>query len=446
MSKKTLILYSSLILALFVLLANLQFWGILISLISIILISSNTNKETIGIGLILFFLTPIGYLGSQIGIPFIGGKLVMFIAILLLNKSFFKILQNKSTYTVGILYILLVSIPFILGFLRTNHPNYALEKLVAILFDAPIYFIVLIILFKSKRIDFLQLSILALFSNVLYMSVIYTYNSNISNLFAYGVYRQGRIIDLGYTYQDIGVKALISISILLGISKAIHMKISKSIYFLILFINTIMIYQSGARQALVGLFLILLIRSFYFSNIKRFIYSTLIMTIAAIFLLKLAIETNSDLILKSITNTNDEFGTIVNRTAEFLYSTELMKTNLFSGIGLGNFTDGYLKYHPWLKQWEQAHWYPHNIFLEIINELGLISLIFIFVITITKINLKDILFQKSINSEFYTFFLFIPLFIRANVSGDIVLNFIIFSFLATTITLKRTLYENCDLY
>jgi len=99
---------------------------------------------------------------------------------------------------------------------------------------------------------------------------------------------------------------------------------------------------------------------------------------------------------------------------------DIDQRSLFFGKGTGNFGYLYLK--------EDSQVYPHNIFIEILYENGLIGIILFMLILIPgfiKI-IKQSQFNNKINFLFVVFLYFL---INAQFSGDLGINFGVFMFI-----------------
>ena len=109
-------------------------------------------------------------------------------------------------------------------------------------------------------------------------------------------------------------------------------------------------------------------------------------------------------------------------------SVKLIITTPF-GAGFGNWAQESNKFSD--HQHEDKE-YAHNIFLELINESGIVVLLLfiILLITILDSSLFLLFFQENYYFVRLTFLLFLCLFINSLVSGDIVDNRLMFIMLA----------------
>ena len=121
------------------------------------------------------------------------------------------------------------------------------------------------------------------------------------------------------------------------------------------------------------------------------------------------------------------FEELVNRPYD--KAVTIMSEYPLFGKGLGGYSnDGLISY-------------PHNIFLEIINEMGFAGLLAIIIISSSAIRHNNLSLRSLNANGTYTILLLLALFIRVNASGDLSENIYFFSLLFSTEN-KSFLNEN----
>ena len=167
----------------------------------------------------------------------------------------------------------------------------------------------------------------------------------------------------------------------------------------------------GARQAVVS-YVILFILWFFLKSgklkLQNIVLVTLIGILFYLFLSNLEVE-----FLQKMFDSKGSLEQNMNRNID--YPLELVKDVPIWGIGFGNYLNPYT-----------FEWYPHNILLEIIIEMGVIGSVMILVIIITfcKRN-KSLLFHKLPNGAYATI-LITPYIMRSMISEHIGTNFAVF--------------------
>ena len=87
---------------------------------------------------------------------------------------------------------------------------------------------------------------------------------------------------------------------------------------------------------------------------------------------------------------------------------KILETDFILGKGLGGFsTNG-------------ARAYPHNLFLELLCELGMVGTLLIIVLIFVPLLVKPNRFQLMTKSNFYALPLIVAIFIRSMMSSDLI--------------------------
>ena len=95
----------------------------------------------------------------------------------------------------------------------------------------------------------------------------------------------------------------------------------------------------------------------------------------------------------------------------------IMNESPFFGLGLGGYSDD-----------GKIH-YPHNVFLEVINEMGFVGLLVIVVISLYAMWYNGFSLKSFNANGTYAILLLLAIFIRVNASGDLTENIYFFSLL-----------------
>jgi hypothetical protein len=221
-----------------------------------------------------------------------------------------------------------------------------------------------------------------------------------------------------------------------------HNKYSRFLYFLVpLFL--FMSFTAGSRAPLYS-FVIILFFYFLFSFRRNLIKIILLIVLVITSVTTLSLtDNNKGTYSQSISRIFNVSSGAYARVDRVIRSVKLVPEAPF-GVGIGNWAQESNKFsdlsHPDKE-------YAHNIFLELINESGIVVLLLFIILLITVLDSSLFLlsFQESHYFVRLTFILFVYLFINALVSGDIVDNrlmFIMLSlFIRERISLQKRLNE-----
>ena len=215
-------------------------------------------------------------------------------------------------------------------------------------------------------------------------------------------------------------------------------KYSKFLYLLIpLFL--FMSFTAGSRGPIYS-FLIVIFFYFLFTFRKNFFKIIIFSVLGISSIITLSLTENNKGVGSQSTSRifNTSIGSY-SRVDRVIRSVKLVYTAPL-GVGLGNWAQESNKLSDHQHEDKQ---YAHNIFLELVNESGLVVL-FLFVILLISI-LDSSLFLVFYQDNYYflrlTFILFTYLFINALVSGDIVDNRLMFIMLALFISERQSLQK-----
>ncbi len=328
----------------------------------------------------LFFLIGVikGWLIANIPL-FHSLDITILITIALWGGIFVRFLQGQAYLTESRLrfYIpfLLFGIIILLTSLYTPSKNYGNEKALSFLvFTHSIFLAPLLILHTKenlKRFFWSLLAIIALTSTVMAFNLVHAFISG--QLFGYLV----RLSVFGS--NPIGVARIVALGI--GFAAVYIIRKDKNELLIAIMVLSILIptlFSTGSRGPLVSLFLAALVYVFFLEQQNRqriYSLSVMLFLLLLLFLLilpesitKRFLEISGDTIV--VTETGIER---VSTIASRLHFWEMALENWLSapsrwlsGFGSGSFSNLFV--------WRDFRWYPHNIFVEILYELGILGM------------------------------------------------------------------------
>ena len=315
-----------------------------------------TNRITAGVFLLLFG----GPLGGIVRYEYpalpIYGVIVMSIGAMLL---FPQILKYFKTNTLALVFIVLLWIVFVIAYVNSSMAPENFVKLISIILNSVLFYIAYATIFNEKNVDNNAICQSLLLYSLLTISFVQSHYDIIASdsMFSWFrltlTYSNNEYFDI--SYQQVGMNVLFASAFILSKKnfKEFHLY-----NILLLALSVYVLLISGARQALAGFAFIVLFRYIFNSRKKR--ARVIIASLFSLIVLLLFVNANE-------TNTS-ELSTIYSsslgeRQLLFQDSFSILKEYPLFGIGLGDFS----KYSFGL--------YPHNIFLEILCEMGFCGLI-----------------------------------------------------------------------
>lgn len=204
-----------------------------------------------------------------------------------------------------------------------------------------------------------------------------------------------------------------------------------------LFINVFALMATGARMPLIAFFVIFLLMTFssvrykkgtifYSKNTKYvFLLAFLIFSVGSFILESGGFKTTISRLEVLFTEQNG--GSSANARIERYYTAmEMFNHNVVLGDGIGSFPLSFSSI--------DKRDYPHNIFLELLSELGLIGFLLFLALLLTSIYRITINYggteSKNMNIQFTVLVGILFTLLNALVSGDINDNRMLFTFLA----------------
>lgn len=348
---------------------------------------------------------------NGVGISGVGGYFLL-LGILLLAIG---IVLKKTTFKIQVKSILLMSfllLFFFFSILTTSGGDYAGYKLFQTSKEGIISLIIFVVLFSNyDKIDAQRLGIfMLLYAFVLLrLSIIVNQISGPSNIVDFGFLRTQTETLWGYTgevfligYHQPGYLFLQGFAIYL-------MKGSSSFKgnILLLILGGLLTFFTGARQTIVILFAFVI--TMILMKAKRKLTIPVLVG-GVIFFAIYLIETTSlgELFGSTLTEGYIEGGS---RGPWLMRGLELFLQNPVTGVGFGRYS-----------LWGNYGNYPHNLFIEILCELGIIGLLFISALTLSALKGTKHLWGRGI-------YFFLVIFLASMASGGLESNIVVFSFL-----------------
>jgi len=265
-----------------------------------------------------------------------------------------------------------------ISYIYTSSPNYGLRKILRFNTFAVTMFITPLLIIRnpadSKRLLSYFYFSLVIITGIMLLQFIYFLT-------------WGDIIVLAYWNRisihganPIQVSRYLAIGAAMMIALLIRNKPSQSLhYFIMLFVLLLNIILSGSRGPLVSIIIGSIMYAFlYESKHSSRIFGYGILAIGSITALLLLLPENLtqrffDLSQSAIIMTQQGVTKVNTITTRFEFWSMSVQawfssvTNFFLGLGAGGFSSLFI--------WRDWRWYPHNLFFEIIAELGLVGLI-----------------------------------------------------------------------
>lgn len=384
--------------------AHLELW-----LAVLVLYICTWNKVEIGVFLLLFgsslfgrmFASQLFYLSTIV--------ISLSLGIAFLYVEIIKVI-NRNLYPYLFFFILL-SLAFV-AYLLGPSTAYANEKILKLTVRSLIWVTVFLIFNKSEGISSTKISLAFLVLAMLYIAQSFQiYGIKPHSVFDFSFFRNfcdiiGRNENntLVVNYQTLGYLALASSTFCL-IKANFKDDVRTSVA--ILSLSFWIIAMSGTRQTLFAFAVLVTLRILLHSNDKLFsLRNILVATVVFIAFIAIVTSLGSEY-YNTMLSSDASIGTRLHR--DTTTPLKVMSVNPLFGVGFG----GYPLY--------ANKNYPHNFFIEILSEFGIIGLfvlaliIFVFIYTSP---VKSYIRYKSANYSFI-FPLVVLFFMRGQISGDL---------------------------
>ena len=387
-----------------------------------------TDRDTCGIFLLMFGGAIGGYVRQKYPFMPVYGLLFQFYGLYLLRNYFLSKRYKKQ----GFKYLLVLMIYFLLNFALSPNTGdvYAQNKIFGMIQTALFMYVGYYALIRSHRFNNESFGQLLFLSSILF----FVYNMELlgirpSGLFDYtwfrscteGLKMDDPMMEKVISYHIVGMNSLFALSFIISQH---DIKKTTLLYYSIL--ATQLVLFSGARQAIFGLIIIFAIRYYFKSGNVGVRRGKLKYFVSAIVLLYLSVSLLELLDLDYINNTlseGDEGRSLLSDLAIALF----LKYPIL-GSGIGGF------------QHNVFMMYPHNFFLEVLCECGILGLLLLSYVVFSFVRKHKInLFYLTKNNTFF-FIILIALMARCMVSADLSYSIQLFSAIFACSTDDRVLH------
>ncbi len=332
----------------------------------------------------------------------------LLLGITLLYKEIISVINNHPR---EIFFALLFIVFFLIYFLVSPMTDYGKDKILKLSIRTLIWITTFLILSENERIDTKVYGIIFLMLSLFYLSqALELYHVRAHNFFDFSSFRL-EATTLGRSDSKVGIVSWHTLGYL-SLASCVFWISRKNIWndekissLILIFCTFWIIAIAGARQTFFSFGIVLLFRCLI-SNNKITDLSNIIkicfFVIIFIFVIELIGSSYYDQVIFS-----GDTGSKLNRDVST--PEKIAAINPLFGIGFGCY--------PLYTHKD----YPHNFFLEVICELGLIGLIIFIVFTLLFILLsprKNYL-RFTTRNGFYLFLLAIIFFLRSQISGDV---------------------------
>ena len=402
----------------------LLIWGITagyttfaLSLLALLPLLAVTNRHTLGIFLVMYGGVLGGIIRSLYPIP-IYGVLLEFLGLVLLYDIIIDLFHHRPKSFWGIIFVLVFFGLFFLigprdGFAASKYGNMWMHGIV-MLFGYYAFS-------RSKNVEvenMMQILLLVTLCEIAY--VVAALKMTPGSLFDFDWFRKQYMMNFYVDkaeaslidYQEVGMNVAFAISIYLS---QIRLDKKKAIFYV--FCAVLLSAMSGARQAIFGVVLVIVMRAVFFreQNVgtQKSLYR-LFSVMGVFVLLALVIIVVLPMLDSSVVSQTLEEGDS-GRTILWLQAVSLFQQNPIFGVGLGG-------YHYYT---EEA--YPHNFLLELLCETGLFGVISVIVIILLvfKSFHTDVFYIT--NSRLFYFLIVLSIVARVLVSSDLTESIELFS-------------------
>ena len=378
--------------------------GTLITFTLFILSLYSMNNETRGFALMCFAAPVLGALFFVLHIPLTAYFICLFLGLVFLRNYIKSRLNiNEEFINFGLLVII-----FLISYLygpQHSYSNFKLIYIISIGFCSIIYWKVYC---QSPKLQFLALAQFLCLISLLFVYIAFDFYQfkHPAHIFDLDFFRSSysfimKNTDMVLTYHSVGIPAMMGIALILSSSELSKLRKRNVVTLLLPLIILLLIAQ--ARQAIFGTFIILFIRLIIDTRIslnKKIGFSVILAFASLLILTNLKSEAIED----AMNATTLSQG--LNRDYDNAFN--ILETDFFLGKGLGGFsTNG-------------ARAYPHNLFLELFCELGMVGTLLIVMIVFVPLLVKPDRFRLLTKSNFYALPLIAAIFIRSMMSSDLI--------------------------
>lgn len=391
------------------------------------------NRQSVAFFLVMYG----GIIGGMIravypAIP-VYGTFLSLIGIYLVRDIFFDFIKKGKE---SLLYIVICFFVFTFYYLWGPQDSFASDKLLNIIENGMFTIFGYFLFCSSSKIDNVAISQTLLVSTMLMFGfVIEYYNFSPGALFDYEWFRSQEYAWMArnhfenstlVSYQHIGMNVLFGLSIFLSKNK-----IDKKAFALYLIASAQLILSSGCRQAIMGLFLIVILKLIIFRDrsLKHSTTQNIFLLIGLGWILIMAsyqflMSLNIDYINNTIERGDN------GRAILLAQGIQIFNENPLLGSGLGGFHS------------ITGEVYPHNFIIEVLCECGIVGAFVFSVLVFSCFKRAKLSILYSTINNSYLFLIIAALSVRVLVSGDFKISIELFSAIFATLTISNKIKRN----
>ena len=378
--------------------------GTLITFTLFILSLYSMNNETSGFALMCFAAPVLGALFFVLHIPLTAYFICLFLGLVFLRNYIKSSLNINEEF----IYFGLLVIIFLIAYLygpQHSYSNFKLIYIISIGFCSIIYWKVYC---QSPKLQSLALAQFLCLISLLFIYIAFDFYpfKHPAHIFDLDFFRSSfsfikKSTDMVLTYHSVGIPAMMGIALILSSFELSKLRKRNVVTLLLPLIILLLIAQ--ARQAIFGTFIILFIRLIIDTRISldKKIWFSVILAFASLLIL-------TNLKSKAIEGSMNATTLSQSLNRDYDNAFKILETDFILGKGLGGFsTNG-------------ARAYPHNLFLELFCELGMVGTLLIVMIVFVPLVVKPDRFRLLTISNFYALPLIVAIFIRSMMSSDLI--------------------------
>lgn len=367
------------------------------------------NKYEKGVICIFCFCRIFGFFAPVIGLHVSGTLFALLLAVLFIRKELINIFNKRLISPV--FYSSLILLFLVGSYYFTGRTSYSVNKIAYTFISFIVYLFGFLILVSYKKINTVKLTPVFFLDSVFWIAfAIDTFGFSPSGLFDFNFFRETSIFlkreyEVDISYHLVGIMSFMAISFFLSAKKQLN-----GIWeFLFLAICFFAILISGARQALFGSVLLIVVWIIF--KREKIKFSNLLFSIA---LLCLVYYGGQFLDIEYLNKFYEESrGSSINRNYD--YPMEIIKNNFWFGIGFGNYYNSVTD-----------EVYPHNIILEMLCEFGFIGTVVLLIPVLIFICSRSFNLKTKLINGNRSIILWLPFLVRSMISSDIGNNIIVF--------------------
>jgi O-antigen ligase len=398
-----------------------------------------TNNITRGIYMLYFGMLTLGMISISAGYPGIGGKVgfVIGVAIILFTTDLSSTIYNLRTPLLWIAWIALILLLF---YFYGPMTQYCTDKLITTAINGVLFLIIFYNMFNNRSVDWFDLGQLGILSSYVFLSVglIIAPELKPNSILDIGAIRITFFMLLG-SIDVIEIQNNISFLASMGImlmyaaspdGPLSRLNLMKTIVYI--FFSAIMLSWSAARLPIVATIIACTLIPFM-KPVFKGRYLTISVLLFCFFILFIVVGLVLELnFIQNVLDSSNSFASRVNRDTNWISAYERFIEKPLFGYGLGGyFIEGYSA--------PGSGTYAHNLFLELLSEMGIIGTILVTcpIFFWRRLLNKDRFLLRAQNGGLI-FVIFIMVFLQSMISFDLKSSIALFSVIGTMATVLNT--------